>query len=109
MKIIINKESKDLVRPFNGYDYTLVAGKPLQIEDDLYEHLKEVLPLSFDFEPELKKDAVVAKPHRIPTKSVFPGGKFGIPSANLTKSAPLDDGLSGADGFTGPGLENDKV
>jgi hypothetical protein len=108
MQIIINKEKQDLVRPFEGFDYVLVANKPLQVEDGLYEHLKEVLPLSFDFAPELKKDAVVAKVHKTPTKAVFPGGKFGVQSANLTKSISVD-GLSEADGFTGPGLENDTI
>ena len=102
MKVILSKEKEDIVRSFNGYDYTILAGKPVQVEDDFYEYLKENLGF-LDFEPELKKDAVVAKIHRVPTKVSFPGGKFGTPTANLTRNV---DGLPKGE-FYGPGLEDD--
>ena len=121
MKVIVNKEQKDLTFSFEGNDYTFVAGKPAQVEDALFVHLQELVPLAFDFAPELKKIAVVAKVHKVPTHNVFPGGKFGVQSANLTKvnfpnANPVADetpasGNIDKDGieWTGEGLQDDKI
>lgn len=114
MQVIVNKEQTDLTFSFEGYDYTFAAGKPAQVEDNLSAHLQELVPLAFDFKPELKKITVVAKVHRVPTKNVFPGGKFGTQSANLTKlvvDETPESGKTDKDGvdWYGPGLETDKV
>ena len=114
MQVIVNKEQKDLTFSFEGYDYIFSAGKPAQVEDSLVAHLQGLVPLAFDFKPELKKLTVVAKVHRVPTKNVFPGGKFGVQSANLNKLVVDETPASGntdKDGINwyGPGLESDKI
>ena len=113
MKVIVNKEQKDLTFSFGGNDYTFVAGKPAQVEDALFIHLQELVPLAFDFKPDLKKITTVAEVSKVPTKNVFPGGKFGVPSANLTKPTADElpsNGQTDKDGveFYGPGLESDS-
>jgi len=119
MQVIVNKEQKDLTVSFEGNDYIFSAGKPAQVEDNVYEYLKELLPLAFDFKPDLKKIKTVSEVHKEPTKVVFPGGKFGIQSANLTRvnfpnqnveetpaSGKVDkDGIE----WTGDGLTNDNL
>lgn len=112
MKVIVNKEQKDLTFSFEGNDYTFSAGKPAQVEDNLYDHLKELVPLAFDFEPELGKINAVAKVRQTPTKNVFPGGRFGVQSANINRPVADDlpsNGQVDADGveFYGKGLEDD--
>lgn len=112
MKVVINKEQKDLVISFERFDYTFVPKKAVQIEEPLYNHLLELLPLSFIFEPELAKNTVLAKVHRTPTKNVFPGGRFGIQSTNVMQSADETPQSGKIDGdkieWYGPGLEDDK-
>lgn len=118
MQVIVNKEQKDLTISYEGTDYIFRAGKPVQVEDNIYEYLKELLPLSFDFKPDLKKIKSVDELHTEPTKVVFPGGKFGIQSANISKvrfpNQNIDetpaDGKIDKDGveFYGRGLEDDK-
>ena len=120
MKVIVNKEQKDLTFSFEGNDYTFSAGKPAQVEDALFVHLQGLVPLAFDFEPDLSKIKAVAKVHKVPTHNVFPGGKFGVQSANLSKTNfpnvnPVADetpesGKTDSDGATwyGPGLESDS-
>jgi len=121
MKVIVNKEQTDLTFSFEGFDYTFSAGKPSQVEDNLYAHLQELVPLAFDFEPELKKIDKVSEVQKVETHNVFPGGKFGIQTANLTRvkfpnmnvemtdDLP-NDGKIDNDGveFYGKGLEDDK-
>jgi hypothetical protein len=114
MHVIVNKEQKDIPISFEGFDYIFSAGKPAQVEDILFNFLQELLPMSFDFKPDLSKIKVVAKVQRTPTKTVFPGGKFGVPSANLTKEVADDlptNGQIDKDGvsWVGDGLEDDKL
>jgi hypothetical protein len=120
MKVIVNKEQKDLTFSFEGNDYTFVAGKPAQVEDALFVHLQALVPLAFDFEPDLSKIKAVAKVQKKPTNNVFPGGKFGAPSANLTRvgfpntekviDETPESGKTDKDGigWYGPGLESDS-
>ena len=121
MKVIVNKEQKDLTISFEGNDYTFVAGKPALVEDALFIHLQEIVPLAFEFKPDLKKITNVVEVSKVPTKNVFPGGKFGVQSSNLTRvnfpninpvadetpaSGNIDkDGIE----WTGEGLTDDKI
>lgn len=116
MKVIVNKEQKDLTFSFEGNDYTFIAGKAAQVEDNLYAHLQELVPLAFDFEPNLSKIKTVAEISKVETHSVFPGGKFGVQSADVNHSTPMvvdetpKSGNVDKDGieFFGPGLESDS-
>lgn len=107
MQVIVNKEQKDIPVSFEGYDYVFDAGKPAQVEDDLFNFLQELLPMSFDFKPDLSKIKVVAKVQKKPTNTVFPGGRFGAPSANLTRVNFPNTNLEEPGLDYGPGLEDD--
>jgi len=117
MKVIINKEQKEIPVSFEGNDYFFAAGEPAQVEDNLFEHLKELLPMSFDFKPNLSKLTVVNEVKKTPTKVVFPGGKFGMQSATVNRvNFPNADelpnnGQTDKDGveFYGEGLEDDSA
>ncbi len=112
MHVIINKEQKDIPVSFEGSDYLFSAGKPAQIEDTLFTFLQELLPMSFDFKPDLKKLTKVDEVSKTPTKTVFPGGKFGAPTANITRGVDElpSNGQIDKDGveFYGKGLEDDQ-
>lgn len=122
MQVIVNKEQTDLTFSFEGNDYTFVAGKPAQVEDNLCDYLKETVPLAFDFKPELKKIDKVEDVAKVPTKAVFTGGKFGIQSSNVpnvkfpnVNAAPADElpsngqiDKTGVEWY-GKGLEDDKI
>jgi hypothetical protein len=122
MQVIVNKEQKDIPVSFEGNDYTFVAGKPVQVEDNLYEFVKELLPMCFDFKPELKKIDKVEELVKVPTKAIFIGGKFGIQSESLPNAKFPNMNVEVADetpesGKTdksgvewyGGGLEDDKI
>lgn len=113
MHVIVNKEQKDIPVSFEGFDYLFSAGKPAQVEDDLFNFLQELLPMSFDFKPELKKITKVDQVSKTPTKTVFPGGRFGAQTANITRDVdelPSNGQIdkSGVEWY-GPGLESDNV
>jgi hypothetical protein len=113
MHVIVNKEQKDIPVSFEGFDYLFGAGKPAQVEDNLFDFLKELLPMSFEFKPDLSKLTVVHEVTKTPTKTVFPGGKFGAQTANITRGVDElpSNGQIDKDGveFYGKGLEDDKV
>lgn len=112
MKVIINKESKSLVCDFNGNTYTIPEFGFISIPDDLYEHLKELWPLSLNFEPELteKDKAKIKEVEFKPTINKFTGGQFGIQTKkigkDLTTNIPNGTDKDGVEWY-GPGLESD--
>jgi hypothetical protein len=113
MKVIKNIEGKDLSFQFEGWEYHFESGKLVQVEDGLYNYLKETVPLAFKFEPKLKKKAVVVKVPRVKFAPKFPGSRFGIKSTDVAKG-PDGLPLSGSTdrdgvGWYGEGLQVDSV
>jgi len=112
MRAVKNIEGKDLKYPFNGYTYSFPKGKIVQVEDGLWELLKEILPISFEFNPKLSKSGVYVRAPKEKTRPGFPGGAFGVCSTNLASKGPDGLPVSGKvdkDGveWGGKGLEDD--
>jgi len=112
MKIIKNIEKKELRFQFEGYEYRFEPEKPLQVEDDLYNYLKEIVPLAFDWEAKPPKSGVVAKAPRVKFKPNFPGAKFGIREGHqsLSTDGLPASGIMDRDGveWYGAGIEVDN-
>lgn len=58
MKIIRNLEKKQIIVSVNGKDWILPGRKTVFVDNDVWEDLKNRLPLSFDFKPEKKGDVI---------------------------------------------------
>jgi hypothetical protein len=109
MKFIVNKEKQSLSFPFNGNTYTFaVTDECYKVEDDLYEHLREIVPLAFDFDIKPGKNVAVIEPSIVDTKNKFGGGQFGQKSREMGSEPDVmePDQLTG-DGWYGDGLQDD--
>ena len=110
MKVISNKENKELSFDFEGNTYHFPIKGLIQVEDDLYNHLKELVPLAFNFAPDVKKTDVAVKVKKSETKTIFKGVSFGKPAVKTGNSDGLPSGMDG-DGVAwyGEGLTDDSV
>lgn len=110
MKNIINKEDKELKFSFEGTDYKFPNGKLVQVEEALYDHLKGIVPLAFDFNPKVTKKSVAMPVIKEKTHVAFTGGIFGKASRPVsTVDQTPQSGTADKDGveWYGEGLEND--
>lgn len=113
MKVIVNKEGKELSFDFNGKTYTFATTKEgFKVEDDLYNHLKEIVPLAFNFSPKDKNLAVI-EPNIVVTQNKFTGATFGVQSKkfeNNPDETPAN-GKTDKDGveWYGDGLQDDTA
>ena len=115
MKVIVNTEKKVLSFDFEGKTYTFEVSKtPVKVSDELYNHLKELVPLAFDFEPEFAKSVPVSEVKSIDTRTKFSNANFGIQSKKLempynvtpTQDKSYESELKGAEWY-GDGLQDD--
>jgi len=112
MKVIVNKEGKPLSFDFEGKTYTFpVINGGFKVEEPLYNHLKEIVPLAFNFNPKEGKNVAVVDPEIKDTKNVFTGAGFGIQSKKLDMNYDTTpaSGKSDKDGveWYGDGLQDD--
>jgi hypothetical protein len=104
MKVVVNKEEKELSFDYQGRTYEFPLSKFIQVEDDLYEYLKELVPLAFNFAPDMKKTDIATKVKSKPTVSKFQKVVFGKPTKRLQSVDGLPD-----EGYYGEGLQDDSV
>ncbi|MCK9370334.1 hypothetical protein M0R04_10540 [Candidatus Dojkabacteria bacterium] len=116
MKVIVNKEKKELSFDFDGKTYTFgVSKSPIKVSDELFNYLSTTVPLAFDFTPEYKKDTPVLEPTIVDTRTKFSNANFGIQSKKLdmnydvtpkTQDKSFEGEVKGP-AFYGPGLQDD--
>jgi hypothetical protein len=73
MRPIRNIDNHDLKVDFDFNTYFLPKNRTVMVEEDLFNHLKEILPLSFSFDVEVgSKGKPLPMVKRTKTKSFFP-------------------------------------
>ena len=112
MKVIVNKEKIPLSFDFEGKTYHFKVSKtPIKVSDELYSHLKELVPLAFDFAPENAKKIPVADVQVVDTVNKFTGAKFGMQSKTMEMRFKPEDKSYESDikgpGWYGDGLQDD--
>lgn len=116
MKTVRNIEGKKLVISYEGKDYEFPEEKAVLINDNLYKHLKGLIPLAFDFDYKAKKGEVLLKVKETETKVIFKknvnvnqsderGQEFLNPDETPQSGTTDGDGV----GWYGEGLQEDKI
>lgn len=115
MVAIKNIEPKELIVSFDGMDYYFPKATTVLVESDLVAHLKETIPLAFDFEIKVSKNSPVAKVKAIKTKSLNSLSNNNVTDMKVTQAGEQSNtfmtpeiGVEGAE-FYGEGIEQDSI
>lgn len=115
MKVIVSKENSIMCFDYEGSTYYFPPVKEgFEVEEGLYNYLKEIVPLAFNFNPKDKNLAVI-KPEKKETKPSYSGVVFGkkttktnsIMSDNKREEIE-DEKMFKGDDWYGDGLQDDK-
>jgi len=114
MKAIRNIEGKKLLVSYKGNDFEFPKGKAVLVDKKLFEHIRNLIPLAFDFDYKAKKGEELSEPKQKKTNPVFQKNVTTLrknEGLSLKPDQTPESGTTDRDGVSwyGPGLQKDSI